>query len=165
MDGFAASSSPFGPLKAVTSGESSWDGVPGSSVHGEHLSVTCERRLPPIPEASPRDRMSSMKKEVRGLTVSDISAGVIHRRDASRWQTASVGDAAEAACLLANSRGVNLYGSRGGICLAPRTSDGGGPARLKHTLQLQRLFFSPQAYIAQFKKTKKQNQTKETRFI
>lgn len=147
LDGFADRSSPFGPLNGVTWGQSSWDGVPGSSVHGEHLSVTCEQRFPPIPGASPRDRMSSMKKEVRGLTVSDISIGVIHGRDASRWQTASVGDAAEATCPLTNSCGVNLYGSRGGICLAPLMSDGGGPDRLKHMLQLQRLF--SQAYVAQ----------------
>lgn len=76
LDGFADRSSPFGPLNAVTWGQSSWDGVSGSSVHGEHLSAGCEQRFPPIPEASPRDRMSSMKKEVRGLTVADISARV-----------------------------------------------------------------------------------------
>lgn len=76
LDGFADRSSPFGPLNAVTWGQCSWDGVSGSSVHGEHLSAGCEQRFPPIPEASPRDRMSSMKKEVRGLTVADISARV-----------------------------------------------------------------------------------------
>lgn len=68
------------------------------------------------------ERMSSMRKEVRGLTVSDISITVIHKSEASRCQRAA------AVCLLTHSHRLNLYKSRGGFTPAAPTSGGGGPS-------------------------------------
>lgn len=66
-------SSPVCAPNADSSGQSCSDNFSDSSSHCENLSMFCEQHFPLNLELSLTERMSSMRKEVRGLTVSDIS--------------------------------------------------------------------------------------------
>ena len=109
-------SSPFCTPNADFWEQSRADHFSDSSFHCEHLSIFGEQHLPFILVLSLLDRMSSMKKDVRGFAVSDISIQRLRK-----WRPLTIRELRCVwGCVSSCSREVWIY-----------TSGGTGSSRLK----------------------------------